>query len=112
VIRVGDDYYFITSTFQYSPSMAVLHSKDLVNWQYLGDCMAENRRAGKFLKQIRRQPFHHLLAIALGFYPSGMFFLLSEAILHARNPKRKSPGAGRWWTGSRRTNPRGVRRHA
>jgi beta-xylosidase len=31
-IRVGDDYYAISSTFQYSPGMVILHSKDLVNW--------------------------------------------------------------------------------
>jgi hypothetical protein len=30
-VRVGADYYGITSTMGYSPGMAVLHSKDLVN---------------------------------------------------------------------------------
>lgn len=36
VIRVGDDYYAISSTMQFSPGMAVIHSKDLVNWQMIG----------------------------------------------------------------------------
>jgi beta-xylosidase len=31
-IRVGSDYYAISSTMQSSPGMAILHSKDLVNW--------------------------------------------------------------------------------
>lgn len=35
-IRVGDDFYAISSTFQYSPGMVVLHSRDLVHWSYLG----------------------------------------------------------------------------
>ena len=35
-IRVGDDFYAISSTMQYSPGMAVLHSNDLVSWQILG----------------------------------------------------------------------------
>ena len=35
-IRVGDDFYAISSTMQYSPGMAVLHSSDLVNWQIVG----------------------------------------------------------------------------
>ena len=39
VIRVGTDYYLITSSFQYSPGMAIMHSKDLVNWQYIGHCI-------------------------------------------------------------------------
>lgn len=34
-IRVGNDYYAISSTFQYSPGMIVLHSKDMVNWRIL-----------------------------------------------------------------------------
>jgi beta-xylosidase len=34
-IRVGDNYYAISSTFQYSPGMVILHSKDLVNWKIL-----------------------------------------------------------------------------
>jgi beta-xylosidase len=33
-IKVGDDYYAISSTFQFSPGMTLLHSKDLVNWEY------------------------------------------------------------------------------
>lgn len=32
-IRVGEDYYAISSTFQFSPGMTLLHSKDLVNWE-------------------------------------------------------------------------------
>ena len=36
VIRVGNDYYAISSTFQFSPGVIILHSKDLVNWQIIG----------------------------------------------------------------------------
>jgi beta-xylosidase len=35
-IRVGEDYYAISSTLQYSPGMVVLHSKGLVNWEIIG----------------------------------------------------------------------------
>ncbi|NLR77155.1 glycosyl hydrolase 43 family protein [Chitinophaga eiseniae] len=34
-IRVGNDFYAISSTMQYSPGMAVLHSRDLVNWKII-----------------------------------------------------------------------------
>jgi len=34
-IHVGTDYYAISSTFQFSPGVVVLHSKDLVNWHIL-----------------------------------------------------------------------------
>jgi len=33
IIRVGSDYYFVTTTFANAPGLTILHSKDLVNWQ-------------------------------------------------------------------------------
>jgi beta-xylosidase len=41
VIRTGDDYYAITSTFQFSPGIAVLHSRDLVNWTTVGHAVPD-----------------------------------------------------------------------
>jgi beta-xylosidase len=35
VIRVGDDYYMVASSFNYMPGLPVLHSKDLVNWKVI-----------------------------------------------------------------------------
>ncbi|WP_437919474.1 glycoside hydrolase family 43 protein [Sphingobacterium sp. LRF_L2] len=32
-IRVGDDFYMISSSFNHAPGIPLLHSKDLVNWQ-------------------------------------------------------------------------------
>lgn len=33
IIRVGDDYYIATSTFEWFPGVQIHHSKDLVNWK-------------------------------------------------------------------------------
>jgi beta-xylosidase len=33
IIRVGEDYYFATTTFVDVPGVLILHSKDLVNWE-------------------------------------------------------------------------------
>jgi beta-xylosidase len=35
-IRVGDDYYMISSSFTHIPGLPILHSKDLVNWTIIG----------------------------------------------------------------------------
>lgn len=35
-IRVGDDYYLVASSFNCSPGLPVLHSRDLVNWELIG----------------------------------------------------------------------------
>ncbi|MBQ8002130.1 MAG: family 43 glycosylhydrolase [Clostridia bacterium] len=32
VIRIGEDYYIATSTFEWWPGINIYHSKDLVNW--------------------------------------------------------------------------------
>ena len=36
VCRVGEDYYLVTSTFEYLPGLPVFHSRDLVRWEQLG----------------------------------------------------------------------------
>ncbi|WP_234495798.1 glycoside hydrolase family 43 protein [Vibrio maritimus] len=33
IVRVGDDYYIATSTFEWFPGIQIHHSKDLVNWR-------------------------------------------------------------------------------
>ncbi|MES2037072.1 MAG: glycoside hydrolase 43 family protein [Pseudomonadota bacterium] len=34
IIRVGEDFYFASTTFANSPGLTLLHSKDLVNWEF------------------------------------------------------------------------------
>ncbi|MCR4876648.1 MAG: glycoside hydrolase 43 family protein [Clostridiales bacterium] len=36
VIRVGEDFYMISSSFTYLPGIPVLHSRDLVHWELIG----------------------------------------------------------------------------
>lgn len=35
-LRVGDDYYIATSTFEWFPGVQISHSKDLKNWRVIG----------------------------------------------------------------------------
>ena len=46
-IRVGDDYYAISSTMQFSPGMTVLHSRDLVNWEIAGNAVPDLSQISK-----------------------------------------------------------------
>ena len=39
VCRAGEDFYLVNSTFQYFPGVPVFHSKDLVNWEQVGNCL-------------------------------------------------------------------------
>lgn len=54
VIRVGDDYYMISSSFNHAPGLPILHSKDLVNWTIIGHALQ------------RQQPFDHFSNVQHG----------------------------------------------
>lgn len=36
IVRVGNDYYLVNSTFQYFPAIVISHSRDLVHWRQIG----------------------------------------------------------------------------
>lgn len=36
VCRVGEDYYLVSSSFEFFPGVPLYHSKDLVNWEQIG----------------------------------------------------------------------------
>jgi beta-xylosidase len=46
-IRVGDDFYLVSSSFEDIPGLPILHSKDLVNWTIIGHGL------------MRQPPFDH-----------------------------------------------------
>ncbi|MVN21336.1 glycoside hydrolase family 43 protein [Mucilaginibacter arboris] len=46
-IRVGDDFYLVSSSFENVPGLPILHSKDLVNWELIGHALK------------RQPPFEH-----------------------------------------------------
>ena len=36
VVRVGNDYFLVTSSFEYFPGLPIYYSRDLLNWQLIG----------------------------------------------------------------------------
>src|SRR5438128_5779642 len=40
-IRVGDDFYLTASSFNTSPGLPILHSRDLVNWKLVNYVFAK-----------------------------------------------------------------------
>ncbi|MCR5742340.1 MAG: family 43 glycosylhydrolase [Lachnospiraceae bacterium] len=36
IVRVGEDYYMVNSSFVYFPCIPISHSKDLIHWQVIG----------------------------------------------------------------------------
>ncbi len=58
-IRVGNDYYAISSTFQFSPGVVILHSKDLVNWTIKGHAVPDLTQISAELNWDRMNRYAH-----------------------------------------------------
>ncbi len=42
VIRVGDDFYMVNSSFQYFPAIPISHSRDMVHWHIIGHAITNS----------------------------------------------------------------------
>jgi beta-xylosidase len=80
VIRVGENYYLITSTFQYSPGMAIMESKDLVNWQYLGHCIPDITRIGPELNWNRMNRYNRGVYAGALRWHDGKFWMFTTTL--------------------------------
>lgn len=42
ICRVGDDFYLVTSTFEFFPGVPIYHSRNLTDWQLIGHCLTRD----------------------------------------------------------------------
>ncbi|WP_295895699.1 glycoside hydrolase family 43 protein [uncultured Vibrio sp.] len=70
IVRVGDDYYIATSTFEWFPGVQIHHSKDLVNWRLIGHVLTRRSQ----LDMIGMDNSEGVYAPALT-YSDGQFWL-------------------------------------
>jgi beta-xylosidase len=92
VIRVGDDFYMIASSFNCVPGLPILHSRDLVNWKIIAHVFQQ-----QVPQEVFRKPQHgngvwapairHHKGTFYVFYPDPDFGIY---LVKAKNP------AGPW----------------
>ena len=75
ICRVGEDFYLVTSTFEFFPGVPVYHSKNLVNWELINYC----------LKTDTQLPLPHARASAGIYAPTlryhdGVFFMVTTNV--------------------------------
>lgn len=46
IVRVGDDIYMVSSSFNHMPALPVLHSRDMVNWTLIGHVFSQLEMPG------------------------------------------------------------------
>ncbi len=44
ICRVGEDYYVVTSTFEFFPGVPIYHSKNLVEWELISYCLTTDKQ--------------------------------------------------------------------
>lgn len=71
ILRVGDDYYIATSTFEWYPGVQIHHSRDLVNWRLLTRPL---RRASQL--DMRGDPDSCGIWAPCLSYSDGLFYLI------------------------------------
>ena len=49
IIRVGEDYYMVNSSFVYFPCIPISHSRDLVHWEVIGHAVTDRKWAEEHL---------------------------------------------------------------
>jgi xylan 1,4-beta-xylosidase len=75
ICRVSDDYYLVTSTFEFFPGLPVFHSRDLVHWRQIGHVL--DRASQLPLDEIR--PSGGLYAPTIR-YSQGVFYVINTLV--------------------------------
>lgn len=80
ILRVKEDYYIVTSTFEWFPAIPIYHSRDLIHWQQLGHVLSDDKilnlrgignSSGIFAPSIHyfNRKFYVLYTIVSGQFP-------------------------------------------
>jgi len=92
ICRVGEDYYIVNSSFQYFPGVPVYHSKDLVNWELIGNVL--DRESQVPLE--RANSFGGIFATTIRYH-EGLYYMITTNVTKGGNffVTAKDP-AGPW----------------
>ncbi len=72
VCKKGDDYYMVTSSFEYFPGVPIFHSRDFVHWHQIGHALT--RKSQVDLTEIN--PSRGIFASTIRFHePSNRFYI-------------------------------------
>ena len=75
ICRVGQDYYLVTSSFEYFPGVPIFHSRDLLHWRQIGHCLA--RASQLDLRQARTSGGIYAPTIR---HHQGVFYLITTFV--------------------------------
>lgn len=80
VCRVGEDYYLVTSSFEFFPGIPVYHSHDLIHWKLISYCLTRKSQ----LNLDGAMPSGGLWAPTIRFH-DGLFHMTTTNTTHGWN---------------------------
>ncbi len=92
VVRVGDDFYLVGSSFNAVPGLPILHSRDLVNWTIIGHALPRQPPLDVFSKP---QHGNGVWAPAIRYHNSEFYIFYPDPDYGIYLIKAKDP-AGPW----------------
>jgi xylan 1,4-beta-xylosidase len=83
VCRVGEDYYLVTSSFEYFPGIPLFHSKDLVHWRQLGHVLVRPSQLN-----LDGTPCSRGIYAATIRYHAGVYYVITTFVESATGARR------------------------
>ncbi|MDR1692011.1 MAG: glycoside hydrolase family 43 protein [Oscillospiraceae bacterium] len=80
VCRAGDEFYLVTSTFEFFPGVPVYRSKNLANWELAGHCLTRRSQ----LELMGARPSGGVYAPTIRFH-NGTFYMTTTNVSHRGN---------------------------
>ena len=96
LIRVGDDYYLTGTTMHSMPGLPVLHSKDLVNWEFLSYALDKLDLGPEYRMEGGKNVYGQGIWAPSLRYHDGTFYIFSNVNRQTTQVFRATDPAGPW----------------
>lgn len=96
IIRVGEDYYLAGTTMHSVPGLVVLHSKDLVNWEFSSYCFDRLDDSDDFNLRNGKEAYGQGIWAPAIRYHNGKFYIFSNINGHGLQVYISDSAKGPW----------------
>ncbi len=96
IIRVGEDYYLAGTTMHSVPGLVVLHSKDLVNWEFSSYCFERFDNSDDFNLRNGKEAYGQGIWAPAIRYHNGKFYIFSNINGHGLQVFISDSAKGPW----------------
>ena len=96
LIRVGDDFYLAGTTMHCTPGLVILHSRDLVNWEFLSYCFDRFNMGDEFCLENGKEAYGQGIWAPCIRYHDGKFYVFSNINGHGMQVFIAENPAGPW----------------